>query len=467
MSKALEAPCGVYCYKKTFSCAGNFFSMQEIPHEIGLLKRLLYLKLQHNAIKVVPEEIGALVHLQRLDLSHNKINIIPHEFCLITSLLWLDLSYNNIEIFPENFGTLASLQTLDASHNRISALPPSFQYLKCLEELYLSSNRFKSLDPILCIHLPLKILHFEANRIKHLPPEVCKMMQLEVLNLRHNDIRSIPLDLPKHTDPSGQQILLDLSQNPLSDLPTKFASSEANRSHQNPSGWELNEVYDWINEEDMIYKPAVDEWIVKKDSYLSGYLVFEDFFKGVLWRCENLIFNKKIDAILLNNKKYSDRLKQFFFYCKKHGHPRMYEQLNTQEHDLRERESAEREKVRIQRSLDAKDADMDRRSQEHDRYLENVSERCSKAKIRMSQVAEHRRMKECKENDTLQAKVKSKMEDKDKIDLEIEAERALQSAREAEELAELSFQSHANKKRLLPVQIDPCWKPYNLKNNSF
>lgn len=408
--------------------------------------------------------MGALLRLQRLDLSHNEIKLIPPEFCLMKSLIWLDVSYNSLQNLPENFGTLSDLHTLNASHNKMSYLPSTFQHLRCLEELYLSSNNFNDLDLLLCNHLPIKVLHFEANRIKYLPVEICSALHLEELNLRHNDIRSIPLDLAKHTNSSGQKIHLDLSQNPLTDLPLKFATSENNQTYKNPSGWDLDETFEWMNDENIIYKPAVNEWGVKKDAYMSGYLVFEDFLKGVLWRCEN-VFNHVSNNVgnatyaeLLKSKKYSDRLKRFFFHCKKFGNPPIYEALKAEELSVRRKETIELDRVRKQRAANAKNTDAERRSQEYERYLGGLSERCAKADARMSHVVEHRRHKQRMENDKLLTITESRIDEKHKVDAENEVKRAVESAREAKELVQISFQSHSNKKRLLPVEVNPCWK---------
>jgi len=397
-----------------------------------------------------------------LDLSHNMITSIPNEFCLMKSLAWLDISYNNIQDLPAQFGLLSSLHTLKASHNKMSAIPTTFQYLRDLEELFLSSNEFHDFDSILCEHLPkLRVIELESNRIKHLPPEICSMSHIEELNLRHNNIQSVPLKLASYVNSSGKSLKLNLSKNPLCDLPLKLANTEHTRNYQNLSGWTEDEAYEWMNEENLIYQPAVDEWKIKKDAYLSGYLVFQDFLKGVIWRCENLTKNNMDDSdhpvTLLNGERYTNRLKRFFFHCKKHGSPPVYEKLGSDESATREKESNKLERLRQQRALNAKGAAMKRISEEHQMYLGNLSERCAKADGQMSSIeAENQRIKHM-ETTQLLIEVQSRVQEKDKVDAEHEIKRALETTREAKELGQNSFQTHVNKKRLLPVEITPCW----------
>ncbi len=409
--------------------------------------------------------MGALVNLQHLDLSYNKINTIPPEFCLMKSLVSIDISFNCLESLPLNFGTFSGLHSLNASHNKMSRLPPTFRHLRCLEELYLSSNSFICLEHILFSCLSIKILHFEANRIKYLPPEICATASLEELNLRHNDIRSIPLDLAHHINSRGHRIRIDLSQNPLTDLPLKFSASEDNKTFMNPSGWNFSETLEWMNDENVIYKPAVEEWCIKKEVYMSGYLHFNNFLEGVLCRCENLFQDKCNDdrnmmfySELLKSRKYSDILKRFFFHCKKYGYPPAYHALGSQDISSREKEFNNLEQVRKQRATNAKNLYLRRRSQEHFIYLGDLVERCAKADVIMSNVERKKNEKQKVENNEILAKVSSRFEEKSKMDEAKKIKREEESAREAKELARLSFHSHTNKKRLLPIEINPCWK---------
>ncbi len=415
---------------------------------------------------MVPTEMGALVHLLRLDLSHNRIRIIPNEFCLMKSLIWLDVSYNTLEHFPTNMGALCNISTLNASHNKISCLPPSFQYLRCLEELILPSNNFRDFDSVLCNQLSMKVLDFEANRIKYLPQEICQMSKLENLNLRHNDIRSIPLDLAKCAhETNGRRIHLDLSQNPLTDLPLKFSTASDNNYYQDPSGWNLKQTFDWMNDENTTYKPALREWGVKKDAYISGYLKFDDFFKGVQWRCENLpgsfsnkSFGSDSEEVFLKSKNHSIRLKRFFFYCKKYGCPPVYETLTKEELCSREKEARELEMARILRAESAKKTAVERGLQEYDIYFGNMSERCAKADALMSHEIDQRRLEDHLEFEHILTEVKSRVEKKNILQEERKLNEAMKSAREAKELVQISFQSYTNKKRILPIEINPCWK---------
>merc|ERR1740136_601137 len=71
---------------------GLLFNAKSLPSEIGLLKELLHINLQENAIQTLPVEMGALTKVLTIDLSHNSLRSLPHEFCLMKSLSWLDIS---------------------------------------------------------------------------------------------------------------------------------------------------------------------------------------------------------------------------------------------------------------------------------------------------------------------------------------------------------------------------------------
>jgi len=423
---------------------------QIIPEEIGLLTQLSYLDLKYNSIIELPKEVGALVQLQKLDLSHNNISMIPHEFCLMKTITWLDLSHNSLEELPQGFGTLRSLIRLHASHNMLSKLPITFHHLQSLEELCLASNKFHEID---CnAALPrVRVLDFEANRIRYLPLQVADMQSLQYLNLRHNNIKSLPLEIEGRI----KSVQIELGQNPLSDVP--LAES---------FGWQEADLFQWMREERFIYKPSVDEWNVKKGAFLNGALLFDDFFNGVLWRCENLkkYQNTSLNtgktgmASILHDKVYKERMKQFFFHCKRHGNPPAYEQLDKEELNTREADSSRIYNTRFKRASIAKQKHLNRVSRDNQMYLGSLHERCTDAQRKISNVEKQRKQILDKENQSLLDHVQVNLEDRLRLDGEIKAQQALEATQLAQELNQISFLSHTNKKRLLPVEIIPCWK---------
>ena len=418
---------------------------QIIPEEIGLLTQLSYLDLKYNSIIELPKEVGALLQLQKLDLSHNNISMIPHEFCLMKTITWLDLSHNSLQELPQGFGTLTSLIILRASHNMLSKLPVTFHHLQSLEELLLASNKFHEID---CnAALPrIRVLDFEANRIRYLPLQVVEMQSLQYLNLRHNNIKSLPLEIEGRI----KSVQIELGKNPLSDVPLTESF-----------GWQEPDLFQWMREERFIYKPSVDEWDVKKGAFLNGALLFDDFFNGVLWRCENLKQYKKTSlniASTLQGKVYKERMKQFFFYCKRHGNPPAYEQLDQEVLNTREADSSRIHNTRFERASIVKQEHLNRVSLENQMYVGSLSERCTDAKRKIHNVEKQRQQMLDKENQSLLDYVKVNLEERARLDGELKTKQALEATQLAQELNQISFLSHTNKKRLLPVENVPCWK---------
>lgn len=418
---------------------------QTIPEEIGLLTQLSYLDLKYNSIMELPKEVGALLQLQKLDLSHNKISMIPHEFCLMKTITWLDLSHNSLQELPKCFGTLTSLIILRASHNMLSKLPVTFHHLQSLEELCLASNKFHEID---CnAALPrIRVLDFEANRISYLPLEVVEMQSLQYLNLRHNNIKSLPLEIEGRI----KSVQIELDQNPLSDVPLTESF-----------GWQEVDLFQWMREERFIYKPSVHEWDVKKVAFLNGALLFDDYFNGVLWRCENMKQYQNTSpnmASILQGKVCKERMKQFFFYCKRHGNPPAYEQLDKEELNKREVDSSRINNTRFERAAVAKQEHLNRVYLEDHMYVDSLPERCTDAKRKIYHVEKQRQQMLDKENQSLLDYVNINLEESARLDRELKTKRALEATQLAQELNQISFLSHTNKKRLLPVENIPCWK---------
>ena len=412
-----------------------------LPKEIGLLTELLYLNLRCNCIIKVPMELGALVQLQKLDLSHNNISVIPHEFCLMKAIIWLDLSHNSLEALPPTFGTLPSLHTLYASHNKLSKLPSSFHHLQSLEELYLASNRFQEIDSSAAL-CRVRVMDFESNRIHHLSVKVVEMQNLQHLNLRHNAMKSLPLEIEDRIN----TVQIDLSQNPLSDMPLP-----------NSCRRKETDVFQFMRDEKVIYKPSVEVWNVNKKAFLDSRLLFDDFFNGVLRRCDHLANYQSSSsslnmASLLQDKKYKDRLKRFFFHCKLHGNPPAYEQLGEKELRTREADSRRIHETRLQQ------IQLNRVPYDSQFYLGDLYARCAVAQEKISYVQHQREEMKDKEDQLLLEQLKENLEQRVKVDLQVKEKKELKVKRDAEELNLISFQSHRNKKRLLPVETNPCWK---------
>ncbi len=375
-------------------------------------------------------------------------------------MVYLDVSNNKLQCLPEHLGVFFNLSTLKVSNNRLSVFPQSFKNLKNLTELFVASNQFETIQLLVCDLENLKVADFGNNIIQYLPVEIVSMPRLNILNLRHNNLKAIPLEFnPLSLNVDGLPLKLDISKNPLSDLPSKFASTDDRRSkYEHPSGYSTQEVFSWADKEKLIYKSAVEEWISNKDSYLSKDIFFQNFHQGVIWRFENFSGFNENDVTLLTGNEYTVVLKRFFFYCKKHGNPPTYVQLNDDETSILDREYKQLQRIRDKRTEEARLADLKRRAEEHERYFGRLNERCMEANSRFAKVEADRQKKIHDQNRLLLDDVQDRVKVMKKLDKENEANEAVQAKKEAQELNELSFAKYQNKKRLLPLEMHPCWK---------
>lgn len=428
-----------------------------------MLKVLVHLDIHNNQIEELPVQIGALSNLQYLDVSQNRLACFPHEFCLLKSLISLNSSQNKIESLPHHFGSLSRLRILNVSMNKLDRLPGSFERLIKLEELDLSFNEMDVLSKGFCESLKsLRIANLASNNIEHLPIQISSMNSLQVLSLRKNKLNSLPLEM------MDSEIQIDITQNPLRDLPFKFHSTKQNDTvKENPSGYTSLEVFQWMKNEQQLHQPAVDEWNIKMDSYLSDQLSFNDFKNGVIWRCDN-IYEGFDSNVFKEGGKMLKRLTQFYFHCKKYGNPPVYISQDDQEEDRRQNYATKLDRRRDQRMDIARKLDLQRREEEYQRYFGSLHKRCNEAEQRMQDRQETMQELKRDENTKLINDVSTRLVEKDKIDArkKLELERALEV--EAETLNSISFKIHRNKKRYLPVEINPCWKSHHsiADNNS-
>lgn len=408
------------------------------------------MNLRNNQIQSLPVGIGSLDRLQSLDASHNQLISLPHELCLAKSLIWINFSHNALIDLPKYFGALYFLKTLKVSNNKLTNLPQTFHQLVNLEELDLSSNKLQEIHIQLCEGLiSLRQANFASNRIERLPKEIATMEALEELNLKHNRLKSLPLEL------TGSIIKIDLSQNPLDDLPIKLSSAKNVISCQ--SGYTLKQVNDFMVQENIFYKSAVDEWTIKKDAYISGKFKFDGFRNGVIWRCNNIYTPEDKHALDEDDVYLEKRLKQFFFHCKKYGNPPAYVQQNEEQIKEQKKDTEILQKSREERSNIAKGLDMKRRSEESNIYFSNLNQRCNNARDKVKQVQEQKIRESKRENENILIEVTKRIIEKNDTDEnQMEKEKTL-LAQENRKLNAV-FCAQTNKKRFLPIEVKACWK---------
>ncbi|XP_039156627.1 disease resistance protein RPV1-like isoform X2 [Eucalyptus grandis] len=119
-------------------------SLREIPSSIGDLQNLQNLNLQCTAIEKLPNAIGGLKNLQFLNLTQcsSLKGAIPSEIGDLPSLKTIYLSHSSISKLPESLRNLSSLRSLELSGCKqlwsLPALPSSLRslYLTGCKELW-------------------------------------------------------------------------------------------------------------------------------------------------------------------------------------------------------------------------------------------------------------------------------------------------------------------------------------------
>jgi len=87
-----------------------------------------------NQITNIPNEIGNLKKLELLFLDHNNINNVPKNIGNIINLKELDLSENNLTSYPKAIGNLKNIERLYLNGNPIDeAIPKSYNNFKKIE----------------------------------------------------------------------------------------------------------------------------------------------------------------------------------------------------------------------------------------------------------------------------------------------------------------------------------------------
>ncbi|KAH6926699.1 hypothetical protein HPB50_021214 [Hyalomma asiaticum] len=113
--------------------------------DVCCINKLIYLRLEGNALGSVPIGLSAAKALHILMLRRNHINNLRGQLDL-PQLIRLDLSYNGIETIDEEcFSSLPRLRFLVLSHNNVhKLLPKLFRKAISLVELKLNDNRISS-----------------------------------------------------------------------------------------------------------------------------------------------------------------------------------------------------------------------------------------------------------------------------------------------------------------------------------
>lgn len=161
-----------------------------LPESLAKLRALTTLTLSNNNFIIVPDVIMQLTQLKELVLRKNHLDTLPENIASLQDLELLDVSQNSIDTLPDEIGALRSLKILNISNNQIATLPEAMKHLTHLEDLYLDHNRIRddSLKVILEALDELQSVAAAGNLLEHIP-----------------------------TSPKNPALVIDLSDNPISD----------------------------------------------------------------------------------------------------------------------------------------------------------------------------------------------------------------------------------------------------------
>ncbi|KAM4697208.1 extracellular matrix protein 2-like [Rhinophrynus dorsalis] len=197
---------------------GNVYPLAFKP-----LKKLIYLRLDHNHFRAIPSGLPA--SLQELHLDNNRIEVVSEGILNKTlNLSILVMSNNRLQedqIAPRSWIDLLNLESLDLSHNRLVHVPSFLP--RGLKQLILHHNQIERIPGYVFAHLKpgLEFLHLSHNHLRDdgihavsffglykslhellldnnllqsVPRGILNLKSLQVLRLSFNKIRYVPLN---------------------------------------------------------------------------------------------------------------------------------------------------------------------------------------------------------------------------------------------------------------------------------
>ncbi len=134
-------------------------SVENIPPEIGDLKKLIFLNIIGNEkITSLPPEIGDLESLQRLNISRNEITSLPPEIGKLKKLYSFQFQNNKINLIPDEFCDLESLDKPRAENNLISYIPEDIGNMTSFHSINLDYNKLK--------HIPNSLIPYTLDDVR-------------------------------------------------------------------------------------------------------------------------------------------------------------------------------------------------------------------------------------------------------------------------------------------------------------
>lgn len=156
------------------------------------IKRLKYLKMQGNQLKVI--QSGAflhLKHLEKLDISHNSIENVVHGFLKDTSVRYLNLAHNKLTNIQVDMFDLPTLEEIILSHNNLAYIAADV-FSETIQTLDLSYNELKEIQPnILKGYDSLRYFLLSYNKLESFEIVPDGAENLEILDLSYNEINNL------------------------------------------------------------------------------------------------------------------------------------------------------------------------------------------------------------------------------------------------------------------------------------
>jgi len=97
--------------------------LRAVSREIGLLTRIVSLKLSQNKIAVLPDDLGRLCAMQMCFLEENELRALPATMQTCTALKVLDVSKNRITMLPTGLWRCGRITKINTYDNPLR-LPP-------------------------------------------------------------------------------------------------------------------------------------------------------------------------------------------------------------------------------------------------------------------------------------------------------------------------------------------------------
>lgn len=195
-------------------------SLTKLPEDFGSFGKLETLDLSSNQLKSLPDAFGYLFSLKSLNLHENALTTLPPSFGRLVNLVTLTLSSNKFTDVPAEIANLVTLETFVFSYNTIASgqFKPDLAKLTALRFIDLSGCGLTSLPASIGSIESIRVIEAFKNQLTDIPDSFGRLTKLQRLNISRNKI-------PLFTVPLSASIEeLDISQNPITDLPKYLGS---------------------------------------------------------------------------------------------------------------------------------------------------------------------------------------------------------------------------------------------------